>query len=80
MGSCIPTSCSSAETTLLRSSPHAYAIHAACEFLSQGNDVRRVIEPGGSFIERAELEQHYDGGRFPGLRIPPTSTSSSIRI
>jgi hypothetical protein len=26
------------------------------------------IEPNGSFIERAELDEHFDGGRFPGLR------------
>jgi hypothetical protein len=46
------------------------AIHAACELLAQGADVRRVIDPRGAFIERAELDEHYDGGRFPGLRIP----------
>ena len=46
------------------------AITIACELLAQSIDVRRVIEPGGSFIERAELDQHYDLGRFPGLHIP----------
>lgn len=44
------------------------AIHAACELLDRSFDVRRVIEPCGRFIDRAELEEHYDGGRFPGLR------------
>jgi len=27
-----------------------------------------VIGPGGSVIERAELDGHYDDGHFPGLR------------
>jgi hypothetical protein len=44
------------------------AIHTACEPLRQSYEVRRVIEPNGSVIERAELEAHYDEGRFPGLR------------
>jgi len=44
------------------------AIHLACELLHQSYDVRRVIEPSGAFIERLELDQHYDGGRFPGLQ------------
>jgi hypothetical protein len=44
------------------------AIRVACELLSQSCDVRRVIEPNGSYIERAELDEHFDGGRFPGLR------------
>ena len=44
------------------------AIRTACELLSQACDVRRVIEPNGSFIERAELDEHFDSGRFPGLR------------
>ena len=43
-------------------------IRMACELLSQSCDVRRVIEPNGSFIERPELDEHFDGGRFPGLR------------
>jgi hypothetical protein len=46
----------------------AAAIHVACELLDQSYDVRSIIEPGGSFIERAELDAHYDDGRFPGLR------------
>jgi hypothetical protein len=46
------------------------AIHAACELLAEGNDVRRIVEPSGAFIERAELDEHFDRGRFPGLRIP----------
>ena len=44
------------------------AIHMACEFLQQSLEVRRVIEPDNTVIERAELDAHYDGGRFPGLR------------
>jgi hypothetical protein len=44
------------------------AIGVACELLSQSCDVRRVVEPNGSFIERTELDEHFDSGRFPGLR------------
>lgn len=54
------------------------AIQVACELLNEGCDVRRVIQPNGAFIERGELDAHYDEGRFPGLRrcaaalqIPP---------
>ena len=43
------------------------AIHVACELLAQSYDVRRVLEPNGTSIERAELDGHYDEGRFPGL-------------
>jgi len=43
------------------------AIHVACELLAQSYDVRRVLGPSGSSIERAELDGHYDEGRFPGL-------------
>jgi hypothetical protein len=45
-----------------------HAIQVACERLSQSFDVRRILEPGGRSIERAELNEHYDFGRFPGLR------------
>ncbi len=44
------------------------AIHMACELLSLACDVLRVVEPNGSFIERAELDEYFDGGRFPRLR------------
>ena len=44
------------------------AIHIACELLAQSCDVRRILEPNGMSIERAELDGHYDEGRFPGLR------------
>ena len=44
------------------------AIHIACELLQQSRVVRRVIGPNGSVIERAELDGHYDEGRFPGLQ------------
>jgi hypothetical protein len=40
------------------------AIRMACELLSQSCDVRRVIEPNGSLIERPELDEHFDGPRF----------------
>ncbi len=36
--------------------------------LKQLIDVRRVIEPNQSMIERAELDEHYDEDRFPGLQ------------
>jgi hypothetical protein len=45
-----------------------HAIQVACELLSQSLDVRRILEPNGRSIERAELNEHYDYGRFPGLR------------
>jgi hypothetical protein len=45
-----------------------HAIHVACELLSQSVDVRRILEPNGHCIEPAELNEHYDQGRFPGLR------------
>jgi hypothetical protein len=44
------------------------AIHMACELLQQSYEVRRMIGPNGPVIARAELEAHYDEGRFPGLR------------
>src|ERR1700728_1805715 len=49
------------------------AIRVACELLAGGRDVRRILEPNGRWIERAELDEHYYEGRFPGLRIanPP---------
>ena len=46
------------------------AIKAACELLAHSYDVRRILEPNGRSIERAELDEHYDQGRFPGLRTP----------
>jgi hypothetical protein len=54
------------------------AIHATCELLAEGNDVCRIVEPGGSFIERAELDEHHDRGRFPGLRIPSPPLQAKI--
>jgi hypothetical protein len=38
------------------------------ELLSQTLDVRRILEPNGRSIERPELDEHFDEGRFPGLR------------
>ena len=46
-----------------------HAIHVACELLAQSLDVRRVLEPNGRSIERPELDEHFDSGRFPGLRM-----------
>lgn len=43
------------------------AIRVACELLAQSYDVRRVVEPNGTSIERAELDEHNDEGRFPGI-------------
>jgi hypothetical protein len=34
------------------------AIHVACELLDQSYDVRRIIEPNGSFIERLARISH----------------------
>jgi hypothetical protein len=45
-----------------------HAIQMACELLRQSLDVRRILEPNGRSIERDELNEHYDQGRFPGLR------------
>ncbi len=45
----------------------ALAIHMACELLKDSYDVRRAIGPDGLVIDRAELDGHYDEGRFPGL-------------
>jgi hypothetical protein len=56
----------SAQSRAARSRDHA--IQMACELLSQSYDVRRILEPNGRSIERTELDQHFDGGRFPGLR------------
>lgn len=39
-----------------------------CELLQQSRAVRRVLGPGGVTIEAAELDVHFDEGRFPGLR------------
>jgi hypothetical protein len=38
--------------------------------------VWRVIEPNGLFIERPELDEHFDEGRFPGLRRRVSSNVS----
>jgi hypothetical protein len=38
------------------------AIRAACERHAQSCDVRRIIEPNGTAIGRAKLDEHYDGG------------------
>jgi len=40
------------------------AIQVACELLGQSCDVRRILEPNGYVIERAELDEHFDRGRF----------------
>jgi len=57
------------------------AIRTACELLAARCDVRRILEPNGRSIERAELDQHYDNGRFPGLRIPnPPGAGAALQI
>ena len=56
------------------------AIHTACELLARGCDVRRIIEPDGRFIGRAELDEHYDEGRFPGLaHVPANVRETAVR-
>ena len=54
------------------------AIKAACELLALSYDVRRILETNGMSIERAELDEHYDQGRFPGLRIPRRPEASAL--
>ncbi len=56
------------------------AIHVACELLHQSLDVRRILEPNGRSIERPELDQHFDGGRFPGLRRRVSSLGTEPAI
>ena len=56
------------------------AIHTACELLADGCDVRRILEPNGRSIERAELDAHYDEGRFPGLRLQRVTASPSAHL
>jgi hypothetical protein len=56
------------------------AIQSACELLAQSYDVRRIIEPNGAFIGRAELDAHYDEGRFPGLRLALTPKAAELAI
>jgi hypothetical protein len=57
-----------------------YAIHVGCELLSQAYDVRRILEPNGMSTERPELDEHFDEGRFPGLRRPTMSTGGRAAI
>jgi hypothetical protein len=56
------------------------AIHVACELLSQAHDVRRILEPNGLTIERPELDEHFDEGRFPGLRRAACSISGKMPV
>ena len=51
------------------------AIRIACELLARSYDIRRILPPTGQAIERAEIEAHYDEGRFPGLRLVGRSSS-----
>jgi hypothetical protein len=51
------------------------AIRIACELLARSCDVRRILAPRGQAIERAEIEAHYDDGKFPGLRLVGGSPS-----
>ena len=54
------------------------AIKAACELLAHSYDVRRILEPNGMSIERTELDEHYDQGRFPGLRMPRRPKATAL--
>lgn len=56
------------------------AIHVACELLAESVDVRRILEPNGLSIERAELDGHFDEGRFPGLRLRNIHTNVTIEM
>jgi hypothetical protein len=56
------------------------AIHVACELLNQSCDVRRILEPNGMSIERPELDEHYDQGRFPGLRRHTSSIAGKAAM
>ena len=56
------------------------AIQLACELLSQSCDVRRIVEPHGASIERSELDEHYDEGRFPGLRRPAEEITEHAQL
>ena len=56
-----------------RSRDSAFGWHASSQSVLRRST---SIEPNGSFIERAELDEHFDGGRFPGLR----RDASSIRF
>ena len=51
------------------------AIRIACELLARSYDIRRILPPIGQAIERAEIEAHYDKGRFPGLHLVERSSS-----
>ena len=46
------------------------AIQAACELLAKSSDVRRIIEPSGTFIDRADFFFYYDGGHFARFCSP----------
>jgi hypothetical protein len=56
------------------------AIHIACELLAQSCDVRRILEPNGMSIERAELDGHYDEGRFLGLTLTPRKSLNRLAL
>lgn len=56
------------------------AIRTACELLAEGCDVRRILEPHGHSIERAELDEHYDAGHFPGLRLARSPKAAELAI
>ena len=56
------------------------AIQVACELLNRSCDVRRIVEPHGAFIERPELDLHFDGGRFPGLRRHDPAIADEVAI
>jgi hypothetical protein len=46
--------------------------------LAQSYDVRRILDPNGTLIERAELDGNYDKGRFPGLHLRKQRSRAAI--
>ena len=68
------------------------AIQTACELLARSYDVRRILEPSGSAIERVALDEHCYASRSPRPRdyvarhngvldipTPPRVASSSVK-
>jgi len=45
-----------------------------CELLQRSYEGSPAIEPDGAVIDGAELEAHYDEGRFPGHRCATQPT------
>ena len=56
------------------------AIFSACELRAAGYDVRRILDPNGGTIERAELDVHYNDGHFPGLHLARAPRAAALAI